>query len=342
MNKVGKVDATLHVVAVISNPARFKQRVQLFKDFQTRMRQTPGVRLTTVECAYGDHAFQVTHADNPLDVQVRTLDELWIKENLINIGISRLPADWQYVAWIDGDVQFNNVDWVQETLHQLQTHHIVQLFQNTVDMGPNGEVLQVHQGFAYQYIKRAPKYWETPWTENWTGVPNASSKAALTSEYYGGIGQTQLQGAYWHSGYAWAANREAINAMGGLLDWAIIGAGDHHMAMAWIGDARMSVPAAVPPAYLQAVLSYQARCERDIKRDIGYVSGTLLHHWHGQKKNRKYLERWDILTKNKFDPNVDIHKDWQGLYQLNPDKIQLRDDLRLYFRQRNEDSIDLE
>lgn len=339
MLKIGKVDATLHVVAVISNPARFRTRVKLFQDFQSRMRQTPGVRLVTVECAYGDHAFHVTHADNPLDVQVRTLDELWVKENLINIGISKLPPDWQYVAWIDGDVQFTNTDWVQETLHQLQTHHIVQLFQNAVDMGPTGEVLQVHQGFASQYINRAPKYWETQWTSKWTGVPlNAAFDSPV---YYDLAVKDGLKGAYWHSGYAWAANREAINAMGGLLDWAVMGSGDHHMAMSWIGDGRYSVPGKAPQAYLDAVLAYQTRCERDIKRDIGFVTGTLLHHWHGKKTDRKYLERWDIITRNQFDPSKDIHKDWQGLWQLNPDKIQLRDDLRFYFRQRNEDSVDL-
>lgn len=291
------------------------------------MRATPGVRLTTVELAYGDHAFQVTTPDSPLDVQVRSLDELWVKENLINIGISRLPSDWEYVAWIDGDLSFTNPNWVQETLHQLQTHHIVQLFQNTIDLGPNGETLQVHTGFAYQYVTRAPKTWKTTWTAKWSGQ---------LPPYYG-----DATGAYWHSGYAWAANREAINGMGGLLDWAVIGSGDHHMAMSWVGDARDSVPANISTGYMSDLLTFQDRCEKFIRRDIGYVSGTLLHHFHGKKADRRYLQRWDIVTKNQFDPRTDIFKDSQGLYQLNPDKIQLRDDLRLYFRQRNEDSIDL-
>lgn len=330
--KVGKVDATLHVIAVISNPARFRTRVQLFKEFQERMRKTPGVRLWTVECAYGDHQFQVTNPDNPHDIQLRALDELWIKENMVNIGISRLPADWEYVAWIDGDVEFTNPHWVQETLHQLQTHHIVQLFQNAMDMGPTGEVKQLHTGFAYQYVTRAPKTWKTTWTEKWSG------QLGKLVPYYGG----DLQGAYWHSGYAWAINREAFNAIGGLLDWAVIGSGDHHMAMSFIGEARDSLPANVSPGYMQALMTFQDRCEKYIRRDIGYVNGTLLHHFHGKKKDRRYLQRWNIVVDNNFDPHIDIHKDWQGLFQLHPEKIQLRDDLRFYFRQRNEDSIDLE
>jgi flagellar basal body-associated protein FliL len=38
---------------------------------------------------------------------------------------------------------------------------------------------------------------------------------------------------------------------------------------------------------------------------------------------------------------IDLKRDCQGLFQLEDNKIELRDAIRRYFRQRNEDSIDL-
>jgi hypothetical protein len=77
---------------------------------------------------------------------------------------------------------------------------------------------------------------------------------------------------------------------------------------------------------------------------VGYIPGTLLHNFHGAKRNRFYLDRWKILTQNAYDPETDIKADWQGLWQLEDTddrQIKLRDEIRQYFRARNEDSIDL-
>jgi flagellar basal body-associated protein FliL len=48
------------------------------------------------------------------------------------------------------------------------------------------------------------------------------------------------------------------------------------------------------------------------------------------------------LIDNDFDPEVDIVKDANGLWKLAGNKPKLRDDLRKYFSQRNEDGIDIE
>ena len=44
---------------------------------------------------------------------------------------------------------------------------------------------------------------------------------------------------------------------------------------------------------------------------------------------------------NKYDPVADLKRDWQGLLSLDRRRTKLRDDIRKYFRARNEDSIDL-
>ena len=80
--------------------------------------------------------------------------------------------------------------------------------------------------------------------------------------------------------------------------------------------------------------------------NIGAVDGTLLHYWHGKKRLRGYNSREDILIEHAFDPRIDLHRDWQGLWQLadagTARSLALRDKFRGYFRSRNEDSIDLD
>jgi hypothetical protein len=129
--------------------------------------------------------------------------------------------------------------------------------------------------------------------------------------------------------------------MGGLFDMGIVGAGDHHMACSLIGEADMSIPSKIGAPYRAAVKAWETRALR-LHKNIGYVRGSIYHYWHGKKANRQYKDRWAILTDNDFNPNTDIHKDWQGLWTLYPGHERLRDEIRTYFQQRNEDSIDKE
>lgn len=320
----------LYVVTVVSNPIRFKSRYKLYKEFERHMHESE-VTLITVEQALGDRHFAITDKGNPNHVQVRTFDELWHKENMINLGIQRVLQNYpdaEYLAWIDADVEFTRKDWVNETLHQLQHHMVVQLFQNAIDLGPDGETMKIHTGFAASYLSGA----KIP-------MPGEIS-------YYGYGGPGNL----WHPGYAWAARREALDGLGGLYDVSILGSGDHLMAWALIGHGAERLPSSMSKGYRYSLQLWENNAEKFIQRDIGFVHGTILHAFHGPKAARNYKGRWKILEEFKFDPFTDLKKDVQGLFQLNmgtttiPDKrmIGLRDAIRRYFRARNEDSISKE
>jgi hypothetical protein len=312
----------LHVIAVLSNPVGYNSRYRLFKQFQEEMRKW-SVELHCVEMAFGPRAFEVTDAHNPNHVQVRSNSELWHKENLINIGFQHLPHDWQYAAWIDADVSFMNSKWVEETIHQLHHYPIVQLFQHAVDMGPKGEVMQNHMSAAFQHVN---------------GV--APSTGAM--EEYGGGYSKAVTGAAWHPGFAWAITRDGLDKTGPLIEHGILGAGDRHMAMCWAGMGEASCPSGLTDSYKNLIKTYQERCNRHIQGNIGYVPGTIYHHFHGKKKDRHYHDRWQLLVKHQFDPHTDLVKNSYGIWELAGNKPALRDDLRMYFRQRNEDSIDVE
>ena len=102
--RYGTVDpARMHVVSMISNPVRFSSRYQLWVEFNERMK-TAGVNLWTAELQLGSRPFVITDANNCRHIQLRGKDELWAKENCLNVLVRHLPDDWEYVAWVDADV----------------------------------------------------------------------------------------------------------------------------------------------------------------------------------------------------------------------------------------------
>ncbi len=305
-------DSTLHVVAVISNTQRYHSRYRLFRDFEAEMLKTANVCLHVVETAFGDRHHEVTDAANGSHLQLRTMHELWHKENMINRAVTHLlPRDWKYLAWVDADVSFSNPHWALDTIHQLQHYAVVQPWSECVDLGPKGAVTQMQPSFA--------------------SLVNQGVRVRITpKEPY----------AFGHMGYATACTRTFFENVGGLIDWGILGSGDSHMAYAMIGKVGESVSERVSDEYRRALLEWQRKAMRETHGTLGFVPGYIVHKWHGRKQSRKYLERWQILTRHKFDPFADLRKDHQGLYQL-IGKPQLQEDIRQYFAARNEDSVDV-
>lgn len=237
--------------------------------------------------------------------RIKNKSNIWLKENLINMAVRNLPENWKYVAWIDADISFLNSEWVQETLEELKTHDIVQLFHTAINMGPNGEALKIDKSFAYMYKDSGTPY--------------------VSTDRYG----------FWHPGYAWACTRRAWKKMGGLLEWAILGSGDRHLALALTGKVLQSCPGNIHKNYKAMLEEFQARCRG---LELSWVKGTIVHHWHGKLENRKYKERWDILTANKYDPFTDIEISDRGLIKLSKAGERLKKPIDEYFIERREDS----
>lgn len=322
-NCKSKLNETLYVVAAISNPWRYHSRYALYYDFEKHMAES-GAKLLTVELAYGRRLHTVTQANNPWHLQLRTSHELWHKENLINLGIQKLPPDWRYVAWIDADVTFARPDWVMETLHRLQHYDVLQLFSEAQDLSPDSEPLQRHRSFVWCY------------QELEEDVPDNNSVYDFFTK------RTNRGYVAWHPGFAWAARREALDHVGGLIDFAPLGAADNHMAKALLGQVARSYHPNITDTYKKWLNRWQNNAVKYIRRNIGYVPGLLLHNWHGKKKDRRYWDRWRILVDNNFCPESDLKRDVQGVWQLTDRSIALRDGIRNYFAKRGEDSIDVD
>lgn len=307
-------------ITVLSNPVRCRRRYELYWPF-ARMCKQAGIKLITVELAFGDRDFMVTDPSNPHHVQLRSVEEFWHKENMINIGAARaqmLDPLLRELCWIDADLRPMNDPrkWFEETWHELQHFQFVQMYEYFMDLDTNGNPL---------------------------GSPRPSF---MGSYYHGGLQQPPIiddPGSYvvpakfWLGppGGAWAANIDAFNQVGRLIDFCLLGSADWHMAQGLLGLLEPMPQENWSPEYSKRLFTWQDRAVQWIKKDVGYVAGGLMHDNHGPKKFRYYVNRKKILVEHEYNPNEDIKYDSQGLIQLEtvtPRQIRLRDDIRNYFR----------
>lgn len=309
-------DETLHVIGVVTNPVRYQSRYRLARQWLKEMEATKHVKVYMVEAAYKDRHFEVTESIMPNHLQLHTDSEIWLKENLINLGVRYLlPKDWKYMAWVDCDVHFRDPNWALSTIHQLQHYNIVQPWSDAVDLNFHGEIHQHFKGFGGLHAKRKKKW---------------HHKGMKSCGY-----------EYAHTGYAWACTRYFYETVEKLLDFCIVGAGDHHMAWACLGMIEETIHQKIGSSYKKACREWQEKASYACAKLVGFTPGRIEHFHHGPKERRNYWGRWDILLSAGFDPVRDLSYDSQGLLKLRGDnKYQLEQDVMAYNRQRLEDSIE--
>lgn len=301
----------LHVVTAVANPIRWQSRIKLYRDFETHMLDS-GVKLTVVECTYGERPPELMGPHiNHVHVRANGGALVWNKECLLNIGIARLPADARYICTADADIFFRAKNLASETVHALQHYHVLQPFSDVYDLGPHGEHIDLHRSFCRLVHERKPII----------QGPNAKD-----GPYRFG-----------HPGYAWCWTRQALEWLGGLVETAALGAGDHHMAMALIHRVDDSIPGNIHESYKTPLRDWQRRCVQHIQKNISYVPGTIEHNFHGDKRKRAYVDRWQILIKHGFNPYTDLKRNTFGLMELANNKPEMRHDIDMYFRSRDED-----
>ncbi len=307
-------DNTLHVIGVITNTSRFHSRYRLFRQWAREMLQTKNVKLHVVEGVYGDRSpeCEPEHGEYSY-LKVNIHSEIWIKENLINLAERHLlPHNWKYMAWIDCDVSFANPNWALESIHQLQHFPIIQPWSDAIDLTHDGGIHKHFKSFGYFSGK---------------GLPQAPS------------GNNPYGQPYGHTGFGWCCTKYFFKNVIQLLDFAILGAGDNHMAWACLGRALETINPKVTEGYKEAAILWQDRAQYASGNIVGYVPGRISHFFHGPKTRRQYWTRWQILVKYQFDPLKDLRYDSQGVIRLKGKKA-LEHAIMRYNRERLEDSVE--
>ena len=119
------------------------------------------------------------------------------------MGVNRLSSNepnYKNVCFIDADIHFDNIHWVEDTLKMLTAYDIIQMLNVCLDLDSNGETMACYHSFAYQYHHH---------------------KKIFSSN----------QINYSHSGYAWCLFRNAYDKMKYFYDKGIIGSGDYHFVL---------------------------------------------------------------------------------------------------------------
>ena len=94
--------------------------------------------------------------------------------------------------------------------------------------------------------------------------------------------------------------------MGGLYDLGIVGASDSHMMKTFTNYDNNYIKKTISDGYKRSLVEYEDRVGT---LTVSYIPGGIKHYFHGYRKDRKYIERWSILTKNGYDPYKHIIKD---------------------------------
>jgi hypothetical protein len=158
------------------------------------------------------------------------------------------------------------LDWPHLAIEQLQRYPIVQLFQLSFFLGPSGKKQILRRDYSFAYSIQHGKAID----------PHRSSEC------------------YIHPGYAWAMRREAFDTLGGLLDFSIVGSGDIQFAYALLNRIEETIPLEIHDDYRQVARAWGTRLAQLAENgtNVGYAPINIWHHWHGDRLDRKYMERW--------------------------------------------------
>jgi hypothetical protein len=269
----------LWAVTSYQNSCKYGSRLRNFKIFRDKL----DVPLLVVEiCRTG--AFELTPQDGDIVIQLIAEDRLWQKERLINIGIQALPATAQYVAWLDCDIVFETNEWVTEVCEKLRGGF---------------DLVQPFSGVIHQTSEEKAQFSDASDFSKEANEPSAGF--AIAEEEFTFNQHTDR--ADFAPGHAWCSTR-ALMEKHPLYDRMICGGGDTiHLAasLGWLDGVLKGIDTSTH--HLEDIKRHYLSAPRS---EISYSSNKLFHLYHGDFRNRKYLDRQKMLNTTDFNPNLHL------------------------------------
>lgn len=223
------------------------------------------------------------------------------KEACINIIESIIPPIYKKIAWIDSDLTFLNDKWYQDTCKLLDTHKLVQMFDTYVDTNENMEI-----------VANAPSM-------------IAAGGPKIDSKNFVGL-----------PGGAIAARRDMWKH-GGLYPYCVMGGGDTVLMYTIYNMHAEKIVKSMHGVDINhdRFISWRKNIYNYIGENVAYVSGGVIHEWHGSKEKRKYINRYDIIKDVNLEKQTRLND--IGLVEFINGNITLYSKIQLYFKSRRED-----
>lgn len=297
-------------VTVFFNPAGFQALYNNYFTFAEQLKRQ-GVNLLTVECAFNDGEYQIPEGEHVY--RLRSNSVMWQKERLINYGVSQLPPDCKYFGWLDCDVLFSTDDWAKMAVEKLQKANIIQLYKKVFYMPPGMKQFDGSKMMAIQSV-----IWQKMIHKNWLERRRRKELPFSTP------------------GFAWAARRDVFADIG-IYDRNIIGSGDTFLVDCYLDSWDIHGFASKFTDHMKKDMMAWCKKLKEKKPVLDYLPIDIYHLWHGSLKNRKYMDRHDVVLKYDYDPEKDIVLS-NNVYEWSSDKKGMHEDIRQYFYDRQEDS----
>ena len=279
-------DDILYIVISVFSPFGRDIRTKLAQEFIDRIeklqRNGHPVQICVIELLYSTQKNFLKVSNTKFHLQIQYKHDLYLfnKENLINVGVNKLlPSNWKWMAWVDADIEFKDEFWVEKT---------IKLFKSG-----NYDVLQLFS--ICRYLSKH----NTPQEYFHSSISLLYNPCLLKNKKYR------------HPGFAWACSREAYEKMGGLFEYAIIGGGDFIMEACFTNRFQLiEKKFRENPDFLNYIHLFYQKVKNF---SCNFLNILIEHHYHGERKNRMYVNRNEIILKNKFSPEKDMIKPFENL-----------------------------
>ena len=298
-------------ITTFFNPAKYQSLLKNYAIFAANL-EKQNVNLLTIELSF-DGTYQIPEHKNVHRLKSNSI--MWQKERLINYGLSVLPDNCDYFAWLDCDLLFSDPNWVEIAIDKFKKSDILQLFKRVFYM-PRGHTTWSGE----KEIMLQGVIWQNIIHKNW--LQRRKDKDLPFSA----------------PGFAWAAKRSIFEDIGGIYDRNIIGSGDTFLVDCLLDSWEIhGYSQKFTPGMKRDMSEWCAKFKsQDI--DYDYLPIEIYHLWHGTLKNRRYMDRHDIILENNFDPNVDIILN-DNVFEWNSHKDSMHEAIKQYFFDRKEDEL---
>jgi hypothetical protein len=293
----------LAVITCHFNFNNFNNPINNLHQFMEKM-TSDNVPVFGVELLLPNQMSQTLRYNNWVQISVDFNKNLfWQKECLLNIAEKLVPDEYDMIAWVDSDIIFDNPNWAEMTIIELQINDIVQLFEFAHWMNKEGIVFMEKPSIGSFQEKNHPKI------EIWDKKP-------------------------YHTGFAWAMTRTQWKKSNGLYPYCILGGGDNVMSHVFKNyglnpNCRFNLGG--------NLIEFEKWNKLIDSPSVGFVKGNVYHAYHGDRDNRQYTSR------NKFTRNMDIFKSIkvndEGILEWyqEPDML-IFNYIKDYFNNRDEDN----
>jgi len=280
-----EVLSTFWVICPIytANAEQTKHLYELHRNFRSYI-QSYGISFQTVETIFPGQEFQLTKPNNePYDLQYK---EKWIfamRENLVNVGIKRLPDDWQFVSWMDQHIFWEDPYWFEKAIILMSHNNVVHLL--------NGNDFLNENNSTYFSLKGVMKFYKEVGDNYWRYVPQQ-----------------------W--GLAWATKKEIYQELGGLFDICIGTKCDLFQAVSYTGT---KYPKQIENDEFNDLLEkWQNHAEQVYQKKVAYLDSKVFHFMHCLEncQTSNYDLQMSLLQKYNYSPSNDLVRDAEGRLSL--------------------------